>query len=88
MPYSVRSADLRSMTPEERYEELEKIVNGAQLPLNGRGRVIAAKIRTFEQRYEITSAQLLAALKNGSCKETAEISLWLFWLDAKARGDR
>ena len=49
-------------------------------PSNGSGAATAARIRAFEQRYEVSSETLLEELRTERRKETAEISEWLFLL--------
>jgi hypothetical protein len=82
MSYTVSLADLRNMTPAERDSALSELVTSAKAPRNGQRAVLAAKIRAFETRYEMTSEQMVKCLREGTQKETAEISRWLFWLRA------
>lgn len=39
-------------------------------------RRLASKIETFEQRYELASADLERALRSGQIRETAEVNDW------------
>jgi hypothetical protein len=82
--YSVRLSDLGTMTPTGRERELSQVVDRAQAPRNGQAAVLAAKIKAFEARYEITSDQMIEELRAGRRQETAEISRWLFWYRAAA----
>ncbi len=86
MGYTVRTADLASMREGERSLVLEELCAAAQRPQNGQAAVMDARIREFEQRYEMSSRDLLERLVTGAVKETAEISRWLFWLEARANG--
>ncbi len=38
---------------------------------------LLAEIRTFENRYELRSADLDAALERGEIRETAEVAQWV-----------
>ncbi len=82
--YSVNLRDLQHMSAEDRDRALSEFTARAQQPRNGQAAFIGARIRTFEQRYEMTSEQLRVALREGHQRETAEISSWLFWLEAQA----
>jgi hypothetical protein len=85
MPYSVLTTDLRSMTVDERNQALAAIVQQGRGAQNGERAILNARIRAFEERYEISSADLREALRVGRMKETAEVARWLFWLDARDR---
>ena len=85
MAQHVRSADLALMSTEEREVVLGRLVDSAAGPRNGQRAEIEARIRRFELRYEVSSAELLKELAAGKRKETAEIAEWLFWL--KVRDD-
>ena len=85
MAQHVRSADLALMNTGEREIVLRELVDAAAGPRNGQLAEIEARIRRFEFRYEITSAELLKELAAGKRKETAEIADWLFWM--KVRDD-
>lgn len=80
MPTSVRLADLDALTPQELSDALAALVAEAQGPANGHFAMAEARVRAFEQRYEMTSAELHERLRNGTQRETAEVAEWLFWL--------
>lgn len=80
MPTALRLSDLDSMTESEREKALERLAAEASGPANGHFAVAEARVRAFEQRYEMTSAELLERLNSGAQKETAEVAQWLFWL--------
>jgi hypothetical protein len=82
--YSVRLSDLGNMTEKGREQELSQVMERAQAPRNGQAAVLAAKIKAFEVRYEMTSDQMIEELMAGRRQETAEISRWLFWYRAAA----
>jgi len=85
MGLSVRLADLDGMTTQERDQLLGQLVNEATGPANGQLALVASRVRAFEQRYEMSSEQLLDHLRRGEQTETAEIAEWLFWLQVQRR---
>ena len=40
-------------------------------------RRLALKVRAFEERYELPSAELRQALRTGAIRETAEVAEWV-----------
>ena len=44
---------------------------------------IRARVRRYELRYEMPSAEMRQRVASGKMKETAEIADWLFWLNAQ-----
>ena len=64
---------------------MESLVADALGPSNGFGAATTARIRAFEQRYEISSETLLDELRTGRRKETAEVAEWLFLLQLKSQ---
>lgn len=78
MPYSVSCDDLRRMTPAARAAALSELVSRSTR--RGGVAVVRGNVRAFEERYRMTSEDLLAALREGRQEETADISRWLFWL--------
>lgn len=80
MATSVRVADLETMKPAERDELLNQLVAESTGPANGHFALAEARVRAFEQRYEMTSAELVEQLGAGTQRETAEVAEWLFWL--------
>lgn len=83
MTYRVSLSDLAPMTPEEREAELAALVRAARSDGGGSARTLGARIRGFELSHGMSSDELLAKLRAGEVEETAEISDWLFWLDAQ-----
>ena len=47
--------------------------------------VIDARLRVFEQRYEIPTGGVPAAIGAGRLADTADVSQWLFWMDVRGR---
>ena len=83
MPVSYRLSDLAAMTPAEQEVALDVLV-AATRASNGTGSaVLNARIRRFEERYEMPSDEMLRRLASGTLEETAEIAEWLFLLDAR-----
>ncbi len=74
---------LYEMSAQEREKTLSELVKGANLPRNGHPSRLDARIREFEVRFEMTSAELHERLRAGVLEETAEIAKWLFLLDAR-----
>lgn len=89
MRYSaLRIGDLQAMTPRERDGVLSQLASEAVAPTNGQLVAVNARIRSYEARYEMSSAQLLARLHKDEIRETAEIASWLFLLNVKAHSER
>jgi hypothetical protein len=40
---------------------------------------LAQRVARSERRYEMPSADMLASVRNGACRETADIAEWLLW---------
>jgi hypothetical protein len=81
MSHSVSLSDLHNMSREDRERELNEIITRAQAPRNGQRAIIAAKIRAFENRYDMTTAELVERLEGGQLRETADFSRWMFWFN-------
>ena len=88
MGLSVRLADLDGMTAQERDQLMGQLVNEATGPANGQLALVAARVKVFERRYEMSSDDLLERLRTGQQRETAEIAQWLFWLQVQRRSGR
>ncbi len=85
MSQAVRLADLAALSPTERRTIVERLVLDAFRPSNGARAATLARIRAFEQRYEVSSQTLIAELRAGQRHETAEISEWLFLLELQGQ---
>lgn len=83
MAYTIKTKDLARMTSAEREKVLGEIVQSARAPRNGQATVLDAKIRGYEQQYEMTSEDLLLRLSGKEIRETSEIAEWLFWLNVR-----
>jgi hypothetical protein len=82
----IRLSDLARLTAREQAEVLREMVADART--NGRHRraIINSRIRGFEERYEISSDEMLRRLATGEMSETADVSMWLYLLDASRSG--
>ena len=85
MPATIASADLRLMTDAERSRLLEAAFHTAPDALENYLAVLDARLRVFEQRYEMPSSVLGDALADGRLRDTKEVSEWMFW--ARLRDD-
>ena len=45
--------------------------------------VLKARLREFEDRYEIRSVDLPRALQEGTIRETRDVRKWVFWAELK-----
>jgi hypothetical protein len=77
---ALRSRDLARMSPPEAEAAIAKLAQCVGEPNPAFDARVRARIRDFEIRYEVTSAEMLEELRDGRRKETAEIAEWLFWL--------
>lgn len=85
MSNRLRLADLRAMSPAESHEVLASLARAAQAPGAGEAasRSVEARIRGYEFRYEMSSSEMKEGLKSGRLAETADLSNWLFLLNAR-----
>ena len=65
------------MTDAERDGIVQELVEVRRRPPNGELDHLAAEIREYERRYEVSTAQMMRELREGKRKETAEIASWL-----------
>jgi hypothetical protein len=83
MPYSIPSAALAQMSP----EDLTRFLNAAFAANRSDWAtflsIIDARLRVFEHRYELPSSELVTALQSGALRDTAEVSQWLFWTEVR-----
>ena len=85
MPITIPSAALRQMSHAERARVLEAAFDAAPGALANFLAVLDARLRVYEQRYELPSMALADALASGQLRDTADVSEWLFW--AQLRSD-
>jgi uncharacterized protein YqgV (UPF0045/DUF77 family) len=74
--------DFAVLPPAKKREVVASLVSASMEPSNGKG--IKARLSAFETRYEMTTAQMLAAFKAGKLDDTADIAAWLVF--ARVRG--
>ncbi len=86
MSHAVRLRDLDALTSAERADVFRRVVADATTKPNGQLAAASARIRWFEQRYEMRSALLIERLKAGTMHETEEIAEWLFFLRLASLG--
>ena len=80
---SISLNTLRALPAAERDRALAELAANAAAPRNGQSAVLDARIRFFEQQYEMTSAELHQRLRSGQQTETADVAKWLFLLEAR-----
>lgn len=83
MAYHLRLSDLANMSVEEKARELQRLTDAANNEPNGQRAVLDSRIRHYELRYEMTSAELLDRLSRNQIRETAEIADWLFLIQTR-----
>lgn len=59
-------------------------------PIRGVSRVefeheLTQRLAQFERRYEMTSSDMLTAVRTGRERETADVAQWLFWYQVLQR---
>jgi hypothetical protein len=79
MPVTIPTAVLRQMTDAERERLLSDAFEVSPEALANYLAVVDARLRVFEQRYELPSAALPEAMASGQLRDTADVSEWLFW---------
>jgi len=72
------------MTRHQKRDAVAGLAAAAAGPPNGQMGPINAKLAAFEARYEMTTADMLAAFKADKLSDTADIARWL--VIASARG--
>lgn len=85
MPVTIPSAALRQMSEAERTRLLDAAFADSPDALVNYLAVLDARLRVFEQRYELPTSALPEAMASGRLRDTAEVSEWLFW--AQLRSD-
>lgn len=83
MPHTISSSDLRKMSAEDRERFVEAAFADSGEALAGYLDLLDTRLRVFEQRYEMPSSDLPAAVEAGQLPDTADISEWLFWADVR-----
>ena len=82
MLHQLTSAALSQLgNSQKREEEIVGLVAHARLANGSTSAYLKSKVRSFEMRYEMSSAELLRVLEAGNQQETSEIAEWLFLLE-------
>jgi hypothetical protein len=76
MPVRVNSADLSRMSETDRARAFGLASPDTRIVYL---KQVEAKLRDFEERYEMPSSELPKALETGQVRETGEVSQWRFW---------
>jgi hypothetical protein len=79
MPVTIPSTALREMSEAERTRVLNAAFDTSPEELAAYVTVLEARLRVFEQRYELPSSALPDALASGQLRDTADVSAWIFW---------
>lgn len=82
------SASLHDMNPTERRAVLDASFEVSSDSVRIKLLEIGVRVRRYESRYEISSAELPAALAANTIQETAEICDWIFWVKIRERLER
>ena len=83
MPYHIKLSELGRLSRDEQETEFKSLTRASIATPNGTRAIVTDRIREFERRYEMKSAQLLEGLEQGTVRETADIAEWVFWLDTR-----
>jgi len=84
MTQGMRLFDLAKLAESEQQVVVANLARSARAggpPTNRM--VLRARIRAFEARYEMTSAEMLRKFRAGEIRETADISKWLFLISVR-----
>lgn len=79
MPLTIPSAAMRQMSESELARLVDSAFEWSADAVENYLAILDARLRAFEQRYEIATSQLDAALGAGTLRDTADVSEWLFW---------
>ena len=80
---SISLNTLQAMSAADRARALAELAANTAAPRSGQSAVLDARIRFFEQQYEMTSDELHQRLRSGQQTETADVAKWLFLLEAR-----
>lgn len=79
--FSIKDADLRNMTEEERDAAWAKLIELARRPVTPeRLKEIDDELAVYEQKYGMTSAEMRHKVSWGEMEETSDICDWLMLL--------
>ena len=84
MPVTIHSAALRQMSEAEHTRFLDRVFIDSPDALANYLVVLDARLRVFEQRYELPTSALPEAIVSGQLRDTADVSEWLFWAHVRS----
>ena len=84
MPVTIPTAVLRQMGETERTQLIDAAFEWPPDALANYLAELDARLRVFEQRYELPSNNLAEALLSGRVYDTADVSAWLFWAELRS----
>lgn len=84
MVYSIRSADLSNLGPEQRASVCDALA--PTVPTKSGLPLLEARIRRYEINHEISSAEMMRKVARGELKETADIARWRILLGLRDDG--
>ena len=76
--YKLALADLSAMSSTQKAAAIQELIAHTQTANGSMSVQIRNRIRHFEIRYEMASAELLERLRQNPDLETADIARWLF----------
>jgi hypothetical protein len=76
---------LSKMDAGDRERALDDLVSKARAKPSGQVRELDGRIRAFEVRYEMTSAEMRARFGRGELADTADVAEWLSLVRLRAR---
>jgi hypothetical protein len=80
MPNAIRLSDLRALGAAERSDVLQRLAEESFAKPNGKADYALARVRQYEEIYEVKSEHLGERLRSGAMKETSDIVHWLYCL--------
>ena len=83
MKQSLKSSDLKKMSPDEQDEALRSLVKVARGGPNGDLRDLGMQIHAFELKYRLSSNELRHELAQGKLKESWEVCQWLLLINQR-----
>jgi len=84
MKHTLRLSEYRAMNATERDSAVAWLIAATRSAPNGEDRELAAQIQAYEQRYEMTSDEMIASINNGSLRENDEVCDWLILLKLRS----
>ena len=81
MTLAILVKELRQMSAKRRNEKFREMTEAAKRPRNGQYDGLRDKVLAYEKQYGMDSKAMLQRFKAGELQDTADISLWLMYLD-------